>query len=302
MSNKSTKFEISATEYLKEKFSSHASFEREGGSNSTSSDIHVNTTNRKNYYIEVKENKAQSGQFVLLSNTTTRKFEFSLENESLENEYTKLIQEHMNDHFDYYYEPEKQMLAAKKQNREHTEKKYAALFLENGPEIYFHWIIDYYKNKSVRFLITGEKKFIIFPIEKLQDFFTVSAQYRIKRSGSSEPSKKDFEKLNSIFSNQYSGKLIQREIEKKKNNKIIKVNKFFLKLKNQSNKKKEHFLIDNRQYFINYISGNKILVDGAIYYELRKLSETYNANVIFSIKLINDNLEGLSDEDFISSL
>lgn len=57
------------------------------------------------------------------------------------------------------------------------------IVFDNCNNVFSTWIIDYYKNKGVKYFITNN--YIILPIERFSDYFNVSAKYRVKRSGSS---------------------------------------------------------------------------------------------------------------------
>ena len=93
-------FEKECYEYLKEKYQDFdVTFKKDGGMDSTKSDIEVFKNGKSQFFIEVKDTKAQSGQFVVLPDEETKTFSFSDSNRSKENEMTKQIICFMNSRF-----------------------------------------------------------------------------------------------------------------------------------------------------------------------------------------------------------
>ena len=150
------KFEADSTEYLKRSFGMYATFDRNGGSNSTISDISVATNAGRRFCIEAKSCPAQCGQFVLLPNLDKRAFDYSPLNVTALNKYSAAIIEYMNLYFDEYKE-------AGTTGRD--------IDMENGSAIFAAWIIQAYKNKGAEFIITNGN--IILPIEDFLDYFPV---------------------------------------------------------------------------------------------------------------------------------
>lgn len=135
--------------------------------------------------------------------------------------------------------------------------------------IFSNWIINYYKTKGVKYFITKRDDYIIFPIKEYKKYFYITAKYRIKKSGSSNVPKNKWneiiEKLN----------LIKLEFQE--------LNDF--KIKSNQKLEKIKFSVSNYDYIFSKLEEN--------IYRIRKLSNTRNANVIFSINLIKEN----SDQD-----
>lgn len=132
--------------------------------------------------------------------------------------------------------------------------------------VFYNWIVNYYKEKGVEFFITKENnKFIIFPIDKFSKYYNVKAKYREKKSGSSSlntSNKIDFEYAmeTADLNFKFNGLDIVSEAE------LDKIN------------------VSGRKYdYLIKKNGNK--------YKVRKLSNTRNANVIFSIELIDYDVE-----------
>jgi hypothetical protein len=122
-------------------------------------------------------------------------------------------------------------------------------------------------------------KYVIFPIRKFASYFDISAKYRIKKSGSGAPAKKDISTVTDVISKTY-----------------------------QTAK----FTVDGKKLFVTItepILEDKFVLGKYTYYfsrkepktyEVRRLSNTYNMNVIFSIKTKqsqddNDLKEFISD-------
>ncbi|MCV3728320.1 hypothetical protein OF376_00765 [Ureaplasma miroungigenitalium] len=123
------------------------------------------------------------------------------------------------------------------------------------------WIINSYKRLGVKFFITYGKDFIIFPIERYSEYFEISCKYRVKKSGSNDVPKSRQDEVRKKL-NQMS--FSYKELD----NFIISSNDNIDKLK---------FSVNDGNYMIRLLENNL--------YRIRKLSNTYNANVIFSIKL-----------------
>lgn len=256
-------FEIQCTEYLNKKFGAYANFVHQGGSNSTVPDILVNTNSGNTFYIDAKHSPAQCGQFVLLPNLKTKTFEYSHQNITQLNQYAEMIITFMNEKFDEFIESGT------------TGKD---IDMPNSSNIFANWIIQTYKNKGVKFFITND--YTILPIDHLLYYFDVTAKYRIKRSGSSNVGKSKLESVkNYIISHDY---IIT--------NSRIAGDKLFIVSPQQLHE--QHFFLRGIEYMFSLRENE---------YELRKLSNTYNANVIFSIKH-KSTIQGMNDNDFIDCL
>ena len=252
-------FEIDCTNFLNEQCGEYAKFTHQGRSDSTVPDIKVETKKNKQFYIEAKHSPAQCGQFVLLPNVETRQFEYSRLNSTEINEFSQVIIDHMNNDFEEFKEA-----GTAGKNIE----------FDNCQNVFNDWIIKTYKDKGVKFFITNNN--VILPIEEFAEYFNVSAKYRIKRSGSSSVGSGNIDKvteyLKSIFSN----------IELK-----TTYDKIFIDSNEDLHNKR--FVIGRNEFMISKRENN---------FEVRKLSNTFNANVIFSIEL-KTNKEGISIADFI---
>ena len=257
------KYEIECTEYLKNHYGNYANFDHKGKSDSTVPDIEVTTASGQNFYIETKQCPAQCGQFVLLPNIASRRFEYSPLNATEINEFSKAIMEFMNSDFEAFKEAG-------------TSGK--DILMKDGSEVFAKWIISAYKHKGVKYFITNN--YMMLPVEEFSNYFNVSAKYRIKRSGSGDVGKGDVSLiLNHIEKKDY-GIFTHRTDNKKL---FVSANK---------NIHNERFVINDTEYMFSK-RGEE--------FEVRKLSNTFNANVIFSIVLKKD-VPGMSNTEIINAL
>ncbi|UUD35099.1 hypothetical protein NPA07_04825 [Mycoplasmopsis caviae] len=242
-------FEIEGTDFLNKMFSGKAKFTRCGGTNSKNSDIMVEKQNGEIFYIEVKYCPAQSGQFVLLPNLDSKKFEYSPLNDSKINKYAQEIINHMNSKFQYY-------VKAGTSGKE--------LIFSNSQSIFSDWIKSHYKRKKVRFILVNNFKLV--DIENINEAFNISAKYRVKKSGTSNVSIKKQPEIIKYIQENYS--II----------KIVSSNKKLLVWSN-FNLHNIRFNINNYEYLFSKRDNC---------FEIRKLSNTFNASVIFSINIKKD--------------
>lgn len=159
-------FEEKCTSYLSNTygFNGRVQYHLVGKENSNTSDIKVCTSHKKTFFIEVKMEKSQCGQFVLQPNFESKTFIFSPLNKSIPTETTKKIINHMNINFEKYLN---------------------GGILTLSDDILYSWVIDHYSKLGVKYLITSHnEKIIIFSLNKIPIYFKINARYRIKKSGS----------------------------------------------------------------------------------------------------------------------
>lgn len=254
-------FELECTDYLKKVYGTYAKFTHKGGADSTIPDIYVETAHGS-FYIDAKHSPAQCGQFVLLPDISTGTFRYSPQNVNHINTYANKIIEHMNKSFDEY------------RNAGTAGKD---IVMPDNQEIFANWIMKIYKEKGTHFFITNNQT--ILPIERFKEYFEITAKYRIKRSGSSSVGKNRISAIKEHITHDY---VIQDT--------RIDGNKLFvISHKPYHNKR---FILNGYEYMFSLRNHE---------YEIRKLSNTYNANVIFSIKLKSEK-HGISPDEFISAL
>lgn len=247
-------FENDCYNYLTNTYGTNCTFEKLGESDSTQTDIKV--TNKKgSFFIEVKEPKAQCGQFVLFPDIENKQFNFSNSNKSLENEHTSVIINHINNDFDMF----------KNAGTKGTN-------LDINQNTIDNWVIDYYINKSVEFFMTKTKNndYLLIPTNELNDYFNITAKYRTKKSGSSSAPQNTHDEIIQTLQQEYSIT----------NTKIID-KKLYVFGGEDLNKTK--FKIPSKltdKFYLSAKDNNKL--------EVKKLSLNANMNVIFSISLKNN--------------
>lgn len=256
-------FEIACTNYLNNRFGAYARFIHQGGTDSTVPDIFVETNNGESFYIDAKHSPAQCGQFVLLPNIETGTFEYSRQNVNRINMYAIKIIEHMNQSFDEFREAGT------------TGKD---IIMPNGADIFANWVIDTYSAKGAKYFITND--YTLFPIERFKRYFEITAKYRIKRSGSGNVGKSRISMVKDyINSNDYAVQSMRVDGDK-----LFVISPMSLH--------NERFILQSTEYMFSLRNRE---------YEIRKLSNTYNANVIFSIRK-KVCTPGMLDSEFIADL
>lgn len=256
-------FENESVRYLREKFGEYADFEWKGQSDSSVSDIEVVCKNKQRFFIEAKCCPAQCGQFVLFPNYQAKTFEYSKRNMLPINDMSDAMIKYMNENFDAFRSP-----GTKGEN----------IDMPNGGDLFARWIIESYKAKHVRFVITNDN--LIFKIEDIANAFSIDAKYRVKKSGSGTVAKKDVEEVRRYLKHNYPSSEVSLEGKK-------------LFLNSSDRISDEKFKLSDKEYMMAERGENR--------YEIRKLSGTYNANVIFSVRLNGDGCK-ISDDEFISML
>lgn len=219
-----------------------------GGSDSTEPDIKVVKNSQLLFNIEVKMPDAQSGQFVVLNKNN--KFIFSDSNKSYEDEFSDSIIEYMNKNYNSF-----------------ASDSNSSKDIDLDSSIFAQWIISSYRNKGIKFVITGDKNnFIIFPIDQYDQYFSIKCVFRPKYSGSSKLPNIRKQEVENLFTYLYGPcKVIDGDKGKK-----------YLKTKyNLEDKTK----IQGSKYRFQF---NKKFEDK---YEIRQLANTRNRTVIFSISL-----------------
>ena len=217
-------------------------FTLEGLYNSNISDIKMKNNN---FYIEVKSIKSQCGQFVVLEENN--EFIYSNKNKTSINKYSDCIITYMNNNFHLFT---------------NVTSKPIDIILDTN--IFYSWVKNFYRLKNVKYFITkvNSNNYIIIPLDNIDNYFNISACYRVKKSGSSNITKNNFDEIKSLLNN-----IDFTFVEKK--------GKIFIKTKYNINEK-----LKGDIYTYQFKLVEKDL------YKIRRLSNTNNPNVIFSIELI----------------
>lgn len=243
------KFEQQCCDYLNKYYGNQRIiFKLCGKSNSNDPDILVIKNNVNIFNMEVKMPNAQSGQFVVKNIDGV--FVFSKANKS-DSVAAEAIIDHMNENYELY-----------------ENVSTSSIPIEMEQSEFALWIINHYLSKNEKYLITHNgRNFIILPIEKYQNYFNIEANYRIKKSGSSDLNKKNIYEIKEYFSG------LGEECDFTYNGEKLYLNKPQMVLH-------EKIHIGKFDYSVREISK-----EGSY---LRKLGNTKNANVIFNIDLISD--------------
>ena len=187
MLKRGEKFEIDCFKHLIATYNHYKyTFDRKGGMNSTVSDIKAIKDNVVDFYIEVKDSKAQSGQFVVINDKANKNFYFSPRCRSKENIWTRAIIEKLNSCYDKY-----------------KDVGTASIPIDVDSSVMKDWIINYYENKNVEFVITKKKNYVILPLDRYAKYFQLTANIRKKGSGSGEPSEEEQPKINKYLQKTY---------------------------------------------------------------------------------------------------
>lgn len=240
-------FEVECYKHLVNTYGTNARFSAFGKSDSTKPDIFVVTPQGAKFFIETKSRQSQCGQFVLIPDQNNKTFTYSNKNQTPFYESTQLIIDHMNKNYDEY-----------------AKAGTSGCDINLNTTIFNKWITNYYSDKGVRFFITKGSEYIIIPMESFSKYFDVSCCYRMKKSGSTAPANSNIKEIEEILKNEnIKGVLLFRD----KN--------LYLK----ANVNTDSFKLKGYKY--NYLF--KKTTSG--YYAVRRLSNTANSNVIFSISL-----------------
>lgn len=243
------KFEEMCCEYLNKYYGNEKiKFEWGGKKDSNKPDILVIKNNVNIFNMEVKMPNAQSGQFVVKNIDGV--FVFSKANKS-DAAAAEAIIKHMNQNYELY-----------------ENVSTSSIPIEMEQSEFASWIINHYLSKNEKYLITHNgKNFIILPIERYQNYFNIEANYRVKKSGSSDLSRKNINEIEDYFSS------LGEECDFTYNGEKIYVKKPQMVLH-------EEIHVGKYDYSIREVS------DEGSY--IRRLGNTKNANVIFNIDLISD--------------
>lgn len=240
--------EIDATNFLTKNYSDYITAILQGGSDSNISDVLVKTYTNKTFYIDVKKKNAQCGQFVLHPDKKNKEFVFSKRNKSILTESTSKIISFMNRNFQSFFD---------------AGTSGITIHIPDDTTIFSNWIIDYYTQKNVEFIITKDHDFLIIPLKEIAHYFDITAKYRVKQSGSHGVPEKHMDSIKKHIIGNYNVLSFRNEKDK-----------LFVSSPNDLHKHK--FNYENKTYMFSNRNDE---------FEIRTLSNTINANVIFSIDL-----------------
>lgn len=254
-------FEKDCFRYLSDKYSGDFSFESHGEHDSTKADIEVVSSEESKFFIEIKEDSSQCCQFVVFPNDETKKFEISTGVKSPDTQNRRDIVQFMNERYKRF-----------------SKVGSKGIPIDIDKDVLYGWVDDFYTSKKVKFFITKGEKYIIFPISSFSYYFDICAFYRKKRSGSSEPNKdNNYEEIEAgIKENSISGDVEFAFVGNK--------NRCFFH--SNSNIEKQRIVCPNYTYqFKTNGHSKKIKAKNDYVYEVRRLSNTNNPNVICQLSL-----------------
>ena len=213
--------------------------------------------------IECKYYKSQSSQFVVFENNKDKLFYFSPRNKSLESDALPIIN-HLNANYEYY---------SKNSN---NAKGNTSLICENN--LMSDFIIKNMKNKASVIISSDftnnfdlKRPLTISNVTDIAENYSVSGEYRHKKSGSRPTIKKHLTNF------QHKAEMIN--------------DRFYV----YDPYKKLDDYQDNKKLFLS----KDVVMSG--YREIRKISNTNNRNIIFSLKL-KDDAKVHTSKDFLKNI
>lgn len=258
-------FEQNATEFLSA-LHPEFTFKNFGNTNSNVPDIEVyDKSNNHIFNMEIKYSPSQAGQIVVLDNDGT--FEFSKKSKNELVPATDSLIKYLNENYNTY-----------------SNVAQSSIPIEIDSSILYSFIVEQYRLKSNKWIISSTKvtnldtqSICLIPLEEIDSNFKVSAVLRRKKSGTREIPKSmrnTAEKLISVICEE---PIIEEDGKK--------------------------------TYLIGDIGTNSYTLPENLYlskkdtphkYEIRKRSNTNNANIMFSLEL-KDGYE-FKGEEFLTYL
>lgn len=260
--------------YLKKIYRQYVSIEPFGKSDSTKADIKIITANENEFFIEVKAGNSQCCQFVLFPNKETKRFDFSKRNKVPLSNNCKQIIAHMDKSYSTYRKVGKK-----------------GIRVDVDTSILYGLVEDFYSAKKVKFFMTEGTDLIIFPSDRFSEYFTIEAFYRKKPSGSSVPNEANNkpEILQGLSEENISGSLEFQYIGGE--------TRCFIH--SDSNLHKQKMICSNYTYqFKNNKYSKQIARHLAYVFEVRRLSNTSNPNVICQLSLKKETQDKIDLDAF----
>lgn len=241
-------FEQQALKYLEVNYPDKI-YNKIGGSNSTKGDIQVfNGSDTYLYDIEIKLCPCQAGQFVLCDEGSY--YSYSQRNKHQENIFSSSIISYINEDFKTFQSV--------------SQRGFPILANE---DILYNYLISHFRNKNCKYIITSNSlnsELFFFPIENIPEYLSVNAYLRRKKSGSRKLPKKEFNTALECLQRNHIYSPDNIEIGKE----LLYYSDISLDTPN---------LYFGESYYLSEIKDNL--------YKVRKISNTNNPNVIFSLNL-----------------
>lgn len=251
-------------EYLKKLYPKTPSIEAYGKSDSTKADIKVEVSASDEFYIEVKAASSQCCQFVIFPNSNTKQFDFSSSNKVPCFDNCKNIISYMNGFYKKYHRVGKKGIP-----------------IDVDKSTLYGLVQDFYYLKKVKFFMTEKNDFIIFPSDSFSRYFDINCFYRKKTSGSSEPNEENnnTEIIEGLKNNDIPGTIEYHPVGEKI--------RCFLHTIQDINKSR--MVCTNYTYQFKQNKYSQIIAKkSSNVYEVRRLSNTSNPNVICQLSLKQD--------------
>lgn len=248
-------------EHLQKEYGKKASILPYGKADSTTADIKISTASHNDFFVEVKAADSQCCQFVLTPNEETKKFDFSNRNKVSLTDRCQTIIDRMNDSFDSYCRVGRRGLP-----------------VPVDSSTLYGLVDDVYSSKGVRFFMTEGKEPILFPSERFPEYFDIKASYRRKTSGSAEPieAKNTKEITEGLAEEHISGRIEYKDVAGKR--------RCFLHSDEQLHTKRM-ICEDHTYQFKDNSHSKQVSKQKGNVYEVRRLSNTCNPNVICQVSL-----------------
>lgn len=236
----------------------HAS--REGSSDSTVSDIALKKNDKVLGYVEVKMEKAQSGQIVVSEGDNGN---FQAADES--NPYTSRIVSLINE-----------------ANKTENPAKYLTSLNEDDQKTVNSWFKAHYQHKNAAFIAVTDSNLnytSVFPLDKIEEHAKISVfMPRAKSSGSSRLPKKDYPIAQNIIAKEHSGNFISMS---------EKDGKTYVNLKSD-----QGGYLKEGNYFLSPVE-NSVTKAGEVHtFEVRKISALKNPTIMFNFEYTGEKKTG----------
>ena len=255
-------FEKNAAEFLNDiKKKNNIEIDPKGGADSKSIDIGIKKNGSLILIVEVKMPTSQIGQFVINNDESNNKFILSKRLNKDNIPRTSKILEFINQNYSKYKET---VRSGKEVNCDQ--------------EIKNNSVSEYLNLKKINYIISCDKNYNFKIVNKSNffNFFEVDkCVIRNKASGSQHIGSNVFKEVKEYLKENYECQIIQ----KKPKTEIIFKNEY-----SDIEKKKEnrYFYVNNKKY---YFAKDEDL------YFIKKISNTANPTVIFTLKFLNNNID-----------
>ena len=235
-----------------------------GESDSTKPDIEVILPNGEKFFIEVKSRNAQCCQFVLFPDDATKTFCFSNRNKTEKTAACMKIIKHMEENYTHYHKPSQ-----------------SGINIDIDTDTLYELVDEYYAAKLVKYFMTQDKdgNYIIFPSERFKNYFNITSCYRKKKSGSGEPREPQMHEIREALDDYFiKGTVDIVELDKPR---------CFLACDNNALHNEKLICTDFTYQLKRNKHSEKVNLNSSLpdTYEIRKLSNTNNPNVICQLEL-----------------